>query len=100
LLLVTSPGCSGVPRRSVVEVTLISCLQDQASSWSAGDLLLLSVPEVIREICGLWTPSVMLAGELAAVPSGHRNAKSRQPGGEWGSGGWDLPCSEMLESCR
>lgn len=58
LLLVSSPGHSRVPRRSVV--TLISGLQDQASAWLSGDLLLLLVPESIREIHGLWPPSAML----------------------------------------
>lgn len=55
------PGHSRVPRRSVV--TLISGLQDQASAWSSGDLLLLLVPESIRDqesIHGLGLPSAML----------------------------------------
>lgn len=97
LLLVSSLGRSRVPRRSVVEVTLISRLQDQGSSRSSGDLLLLLVPEGNREICGLWAPS-----EMPAARAGHRNAESRQNSQGWGMGVWwqGPPCGEMLEYCR
>lgn len=68
LVLVSSPGHSREPRRSAVEVILISGLQDHASAWSFGDLLLFLVPESIREIHGLWAPSAMPEDRNEASP--------------------------------
>lgn len=91
LLLVISPGRSRVPRRSVVEVTLISCLQDQGSSQSSGDLLLLSVPEgdlwPVGTICDAWSQSRLPAPRDTGMP--RTTSTSRDE--EWGSGGRDAP---------
>ena len=63
-----------------MEVILISCLQDQASSRSSGDLLILLVPEgIIRDIRGLWAPSAMLAARAGC--RAFRMQECREQGG-------------------
>lgn len=82
-----------MPRRSVAEVTLISCLQDQASSRSSGDLLLLRGTRSQRASgrfvgCG---HHLQLAARADPLGTGMPRAGSTAQDREWGSGGGDYP---------
>lgn len=76
-----------------MEVTLISCLQDQASSRSSGDLLLLLAAEGYQgDLWAVGTVSDACSESRLPDPpdTGMPRGGSTGRDGEWGSGGRDF----------